>query len=133
MEVFILANDIKVSVMAVENNYGQMVQCMKVTGAIIWQMELAGWYIVMEMSMRVNGWMIEQRVMELIIIVMAQNILVTGKMINSMEKEKRCGQMVQNMLEITLKERNKEREYFNGWILYFVIVFWSFFLLFFLL
>ena len=50
--------------------------------------------------------------MELIIIAMERNMLVNEKMINSMEKDKRFGQMEQNIQVTMLMEKKKDMEFF---------------------
>ena len=64
--------------------------------------------------MKVYGLMIKQMDMACILIWMELNMKASGKMINNMEKVKRHGQTVPFMMEITLMEKNMEKEYLSG-------------------
>ena len=91
-----------------------MVQFMKDIGAIIRLMDLGVYFIQMVMSMKENERTIKQMEKALIIMLVVLNTLENGWMISSMVMEKRFGQMEQNILEITLKVQNKEKECFHG-------------------
>src|SRR5688572_11019968 len=70
--------------------------------------------MLMVMFILENGKMIRLMVRVCTFIKMALNMRESGRMISSMDMERRFGQMVQPLKEITLKERSKDRGISNG-------------------
>ncbi len=95
--------------MAMASKSGKMEPNMRETGVSTKHVAMANSGMSMEIFSKVNGKTTKQMGMESIFIKMELNMKENGKTIYSMVKEKKYGQIIQCMKDITMKERNMEK------------------------